>query len=250
MSSVIVFKEGGYRYLKAVFQYSSGVAAEPGFEIERARLYKPLPLAEGFAAVEAHLKALGRPSTAFAACELRSAQPFSEQGFHDFNREYVKTLARWGIYKDEVNPVARTNVCPEYDKPAQPSLYAFSYTVPAASAKRGSFIIAGGGDRRGGTGSPAELIVRYGETTPDAMREKVRYVVAEMERRLAALGFSWKDALSTQAYSVQDIGALVGPEIAARGAAGGGLSWHFARPPVIGLEYEMDVRGAARELVI
>jgi len=49
---------------------------------------------------------------------------------------------------------------------------------------------------------------------------------------------------------VQDIGALIGPEITARGAAQGGLSWHFARPPVIGLEYEMDVRGAAREIVV
>ena len=250
MSDVVVFREGGYRYIKAVFQYSSGVAAEAGFEIERARLLKPLPLAEGFAAAEAHLKGLGRPSTAFAACELRSAVPFTEQGFHDFNREYVKTLARWGIYKDEVNPVARTNVCPEYDKPAGSSLYAFSYTVPAPNATRGGFIIAGGGEMRGGAGSLPERIVRYAETSPEAMRDKVRYVVAEMERRLAALGFSWKDAVSTQAYSVQDIGALAGPEIAARGAAAGGLSWHFARPPVIGLEYEMDVRGAARELVM
>jgi len=49
---------------------------------------------------------------------------------------------------------------------------------------------------------------------------------------------------------VQDIGPFVGPEIAARGAAAGGLSWHFARPPVIGLEYEMDVRGTAREIVV
>ena len=250
MSDVIVFREGGYRYIKAVFQYSSGVAAEPGFEIERARLAQPLPLAAGFAAVEAHIKALGRPSTAFAACELRSAAPFSEQGFRDFNREYVQTLARWGIYKDEINPVARTNVCPEYDPPPEPALYAFSYTVPAPNAKRGSFIIAGGGEARDGAGSFAERIVRSGETSPAAMREKVHFVVAEMERRLAALGFSWKDAVSTQAYTVQDIGALVGPEIAARGAAAGGLAWHFARPPVTGLEYEMDVRGAARELVI
>lgn len=250
MSDVVVFKEGGYRYIKAVFQYSSGVAAESGFEIERARFAKPLRLAEGFAAVEAHLGRLGRPSTAFAACELRSAAPFTEQGFRDFNREYVKTLARWGIFKDEINPVARTNVCPEYDKPAEPSLYAFSYSVPAPNAKRGSFIIAGGGEMRGGGGTLSERIVRYGETSGEAMREKLRYVFAEMERRLAALGFSWKDALSTQAYSVQNIGALVGPEIAARGAAAGGLAWHFARPPVIGLEYEMDVRGAARELVI
>jgi hypothetical protein len=41
MSDVVVFREGGYRYIKAVFQYSSGVAAEPGFEIERARLAAP-----------------------------------------------------------------------------------------------------------------------------------------------------------------------------------------------------------------
>jgi hypothetical protein len=234
MSEVLVFRQGGYRYIKAVFQYSSGVAAEPGFALERARLARPLPLAAGFAAVEAHLQALGRPSTAFAACELRSAAPFSEQGFRDFNRAYVQTLERWGIYR----------------APAEPALYAFSYTVPAPNAQRGSFIIAGGGEARDGAGTFAERTVRRGETSPEAMREKVRFVLAEMEQRLAALGFSWKDALSTQAYTVQDIGALVGAEIAARGAAAGGLSWHFARPPVLGLEFEMDVRGAARELLI
>ena len=58
MSTVVVFREGGYRYIKAVFQYSSGVAAEPGFEIERARLRKPLALAEGFGAIETYLKGL------------------------------------------------------------------------------------------------------------------------------------------------------------------------------------------------
>ena len=51
MSDVVVFREGGYRFFKAVFQYSSGVAAEHGFEIERVRLLKPLPLAEGFAEI-------------------------------------------------------------------------------------------------------------------------------------------------------------------------------------------------------
>jgi len=250
MSEAVVFKQGGYRYLKAVFQYSSGVAAEPGFAIERARLARPLPLAAGFAAVEAHLRARGRPSTAFAACELRSPAPFSEQGFRDFNREYVQTLARWGIYRDEINPVARTNVCPVYNPPVEPVLYAFSYTVPAPEAARGSFIIAGGGEVRGGAGSFAERTVRHGETTPEAMQDKVRFVLAEMEQRLSALGFSWNDALSTQAYTVRDIGAMVGAEIAPRGAAAGGLTWHFARPPVLGLEYEMDVRGAAREIVL
>lgn len=251
MSEVVAFQPGGYRYLRAGFQFSSGVAAEPGFEIERARLLAPLPLADGFAAVEAHLRALGRPSTAFAACELRSAEPFSEQGFQEFNRVYVRTLERWGIYADERNPVARTNVCPEHGKPGAPVLYAFSYTVPAKAAKRGSFIIAGGAEVRGGAAgsSYAERTVRSGETSPEAVREKVEFVAALMESRLAALGFSWKDAIQTQAYTVHDIGPLVG-ELAARGACPGGLNWIYARPPVSGLEFEMDVRGAAREITL
>ena len=82
------------------------------------------------------------------------------------------------------------------------------------------------------------------------MRGKMRYVIAEMESRLKALGFSWQDAVTTQAYTVQDIGPLIGEEIAKKGIAPGGLAWHFSRPPVIGLEYEMDVRGAAREIVV
>jgi len=246
---VLVFKEGGYRYIRAGFQFSSGVAAEAGFEIERARLARPLPLAAGFAAVEAHLGALGRPSTAFAACELRSAEPFTEQGFEAFNREYVKTLARWGIYRNEVNPVARTNVCPRYDQPREPVLYAFSYTVPTQS-RRGSFIVAGGAEVRGGPEGYAARTVRYGETSAGALQDKVRFVADLMGERLKALGFSWQDAISTQAYTVHDIGALIGPQFAARGAMAGGLSWHLAKPPVVGLEFEMDVRGAAREIVL
>jgi hypothetical protein len=249
-ASCTVFAKGGYRYIPAVFQYSSGVAAEAGFEIERARLARPLPLADGFALVERHLSGLGRPVTAFAACELRSPAPFSEAEFEEFNREYVKTLARWGIYADERNPVARTNVCPVYGRPVEPVLYAFSYTVPASGLRRGGFMLAGGGEVREGGGTYRCRTVRYGETTPDALLEKVRHVVVEMERRLTALGFSWQDAVGTQAYTVQDIGALIGPEFAAHGLAAGGLSWHFARPPVEGLEFEMDVRGAAREILV
>lgn len=249
MTDIVKFEAGGYRYIKAVFQYSGGVAAEPGYEIERARLLKPLPLAEGFAVIERHLQALGRPTTAFCACELRSPAPFTEQGFIEFNRQYVKTLERWGLYRDGANPVARTNVCPEYDKPASPSLYAFSYTVPARSA-RGSFIVAGGGEAQEGGPDYRSSVVRLGDTSLEGLREKMRYVVAEMAARLAALGFSWRDALSTQAYTVQDIGPLVGEELVKRGVTPHGLEWHYCRPPVVNLEYEMDVRGAAREIVV
>ena len=71
-----------------------------------------------------------------------------------------------------------------------------------------------------------------------------------LQRRLALLGVSWRDAVRTQAYTVQNIGHLVGETMAARGACAGGLVWHYARPPVIGLEYEMDVRGVRTELRI
>jgi hypothetical protein len=35
-----------------------------------------------------------------------------------------------------------------------------------------------------------------------------------------------------------------------RGSARSGLTWHYARPPVIDLEYEMDCRRVRREIVI
>lgn len=254
MSQIAVFEPGGYRYIAGVFQYSSGVAAEPGYEIRRARFVKPLPLQDAFGAVEAHLSALGRPVTAFAACELRSPAPFTEQGFHDFNMAYVVHLERWGIYQGGAqprNPVARTNVCPLYDPPAEALMYAFSYTVPVSSggrnASRRTFVLAGGGESRLDGKSHQDRIVRLRDTSPEGLREKVATVIAEMERRLGLLGFAWQDALCTQAFSVQNIGHLVGEMLAARGACSGGLVWHYARPPVVDLEYEMDVRAVAIE---
>ena len=257
MSTVQDFAAGGYRFIPAVFQYSSGVAAQPGYQIERARFASPLPLAQGFTAVEAYLQEIGRPPSAFAACELRTPAPFTEQGFRDFNEAYVVTLQRWGIYTDAdrpINPVARTNVCPMYKPPAEAMLHAFSYTVPVRpGAARGAlhtFVVAGGGESLGRGGSFRERIVRADDTSPEGMREKVNAVAAEMERRLALLGFGWSDALSTQAYTVQNIGHLVGEALAARGACEGGLGWTYARPPLVGLEFEMDVRRVARDIVL
>lgn len=249
MAEVVMFEPGGYRYIKGVFQYSGGVAAENGYAIVRARLARPLPLAEGFSTIEAYLQSVGRTTTAFCACELRTPEPFTEQEFVAFNRQYVETLERWGIYRDGMNPVARTNVCPEFDKPSVPSLYAFSYTVPRESV-RGSFIISGSAEAREGGVSYGDSIVLRGDVSAGALREKVRFVVAEMEARLTALGFEWQDAVSTQAYSVHDIGPIVRDEIFAKGAAPGGLERHFSRPPVVDLEYEMDVRGADTETLI
>lgn len=250
MSEVITFPSGGYRYIEGVFQYSAGVAAEPGFEIERARFQRPVSLAEGFHAVAAHLADMARPLAAFCACELRSPAPFTEEGFLAFNRVYVGTLEQWGIYRDGANPVARSNVCPEIDPPEVPSFYAFAYTVPARSGARPSFHIAGSGEAPEGKGNYQDYIIRRGDTSAGGLREKARYVLGEMERRMQALGFGWAHVTGTQLYTVHDVHLILADEIVRRGAAPGGLTWHFARPPVVGLDFEMDVRGVAREIVL
>jgi hypothetical protein len=62
----------GYRYIPGPFQYSGGVAAAPGFAIERVRFANPVPLAEAFRRIEAFLRNAALPLTTFCACELRS----------------------------------------------------------------------------------------------------------------------------------------------------------------------------------
>src|SRR5580658_5723444 len=97
MADVQEFRPGGYRFIKAVFQYSGGVAAMPGYRIRRIRFAWPLPLASGFAQIEQILQTASRPLTAFCQCELRSPAPFTEQGFQAFNEIYAGTPKRWGI---------------------------------------------------------------------------------------------------------------------------------------------------------
>ncbi len=249
MADAVDFAAGGYRFLPSVFQYSGGAVALPGHAVERVRFRVPVPLEEGFARIERIIGAAGRPLTSFCACELRSPAPFTEQGFRAFNEVYVVTLEKWGLFDGKVNPVARSNVCPELDPPAEPSFHAFSFTV-AAGEGAPSFVIAGGAEAREGGASYGDRTVRRGEVSPDAMREKARYVLGEMERRLAALGVGWADTTATQVYTVQDLHPFLAEEIVRRGAARSGLTWHYARPPVRGLEFEMDCRGVARERVV
>ena len=71
-----------------------------------------------------------------------------------------------------------------------------------------------------------------------------------MEKRMAALGFTWADTTASQVYTVYDFHHIVAQEIAARGAMNAGLTWQFCRPPVDVLDYEMDVRGVRTEIVI
>lgn len=249
MSNVQNFAPGGYRFIPAVFQYSSGVAAEPGYAIRRVVFHEPVPLVQAFAAAERIMQAAGSPVTSFCACELRSPAPFTEAGFKAFNLIYVGTLTTWGIYDGRTNPVARSNVCPKVAPPGEPSMHAFSFTVKDAGAPP-TFVIAGSGEARDGPGSYFERTIRRGDTSPDAMREKARYVLGEMERRMSLFGSTWADTSGVQLYTVQNVHHLMEDEIVRRGATRHGLTWHFCRPPVVDLEYEMDCRRVASEQVV
>jgi hypothetical protein len=240
---------GDYAYVPGVFQYSAGVRALPGYRIERVRFARLLPLRDGFARIAALLGAAGRPLTAFCACELRSPAPFTEAGFHAFNQDYAAVLRDWGLLATGANPVARSNVCPEIDPPGEPSFHAFCYTVPDGDAAP-SFVVAGSGEVLEGKATYHEHVVAPGDTSVDGMRAKARFVLGEMERRMAAVGADWSRATGVQVYTVFDIHPFLADEIVRRGAAMHGVTWQFARPPIVGLDFEMDCRGVMTERVV
>jgi hypothetical protein len=244
MSTRSEFPDGGFAFLRGVFPYSQGVVALDGFAIERARFAAPMPLAEGFRFIAAYLARLGRPRTAFCACELRSPKPFTFEGFAEFNRGYVAVLEEWGLFRDGVNPVARSNVAPVIDPPQAPCFHAFSYTVARADASS-TFVVAGSGEWPEGGKFPDDIAAR-GDPSEAGMRAKAALVLDTMERRMRGLGgFTWKNASAVQVYSAY---ALPVEDIVRR--AGPGLQWNYCRPPIEGLDFEMDVRGLSTELVL
>jgi hypothetical protein len=243
-------RAAGYRFLPGIAAFSSGVAALPGFEIVHARMAVPLPWREGFARIDRHLNDLGRPRTALCGIMLRSPAPYTFDGFDGFNQGYRALLADWGILLDGDNPIPRTNVAPVVDAPREPSLYAFDYTV-AGTTPSPTFVVAGAGELRE-RARGADGIVRRGETSPEAMREKARFVLEIMQARLRALDGAWDRVTVIDVYTAHPIHGIVEEEIlrAAGPAAVHGVHWYPSRPPLQGLEFEMDLRGVARELVL
>lgn len=250
MTQALVFDAGNYRYVPSgVMQYSGGVAAQDGYTIRRVVFSKPLPVAAGFDRIAAFLREHGLPTTALCACELRSPAPVSESGFSEFNEFYVNTLADWGIVEGQNNPVARSNVAPRVNPPAEPSFYAFSYVSPAAQAEN-TFVIAGSSEVPEGKGNYKDHLVSYQDISPAGILNKARWVLAEMERRMSVLGYGWNDCTASQLYMVHDPHPFIEEEFARRGAMNFGLNWHLVHPPVIDMEFEMDCRRVLIERVL
>lgn len=227
----------GYRYLPGGRAYSAGVAAEPGFEIVHARFQRMPELAAGFGAIEGYLDRIGRSREALCAMDLRSPRPMSLAEFREFNEEYRAVLEGWGLLDEGWNPVARTNVAPVTRAPDSAVVHGFSYVIPAVDPPP-TFVVSGGGEREESRGS---AIVRQGETTADALAEKIHFVRGLMKRRLEALGVEWEQSTSTNVYTAH-------PPAAAELLGEHPLTWHYARPPLTEIEFEMDVRAYRVEL--
>jgi hypothetical protein len=247
--TLIDHPEGHYRFLPGIAPYSGGVASAPGHEVVHVTLHRPLPYRRGFDVIERHLASGGRPRAALCGVELRSPQPFTFDGFAGFNAGYARLLEGWGLFVGGVNPVARTNVAPEVDPPAEPVLYGFSYTRPCDPSLPPTFVVAGAGELPEGVLSP-EAIVRGGETSAEAIAAKADFVLDLMGARLHGLGAGWPEVTAIDVYTVHPIDRLL-PEVMLRRvgpAAAHGVRWFYSRPPIVGIEFEMDVRGVRAEV--
>jgi hypothetical protein len=233
--------QGGFRFLPGSPVFAGGAVAEPGFAIVHALLSRWTPLEQGYALVERHLEAQGRPLQALCGMQLRLPRQLSPDQFTEFNAPYVEQLRRWGVVEGNRNPVSRTNVSPAAGAPAVASLHAFSYTVPYAGTMK-TFTMSGMVERA------PDGVVAEGDVTTEGMQRKLAYVLGAVTDRIAELGFGWPDATHVEIYAAHEIpGALAALAARSTGTVAHGLRWHFGRPPVVGLELELEGRAVLRE---
>ena len=228
------FAPGSYRFLVATGSpFSSGIVADPGFDLVRAVFARPLPLGNGLDAARRHVEAAGRPATALAAFELRIPEPLDRADFDAFNAPYMERMADLGLTSGTELVTARTNVAPTVQGITEPALYAFTYTVPRGVRSGPAFRMSGATESRL-VGSAAD---------------RLRSILEVLDGRMAELGVSWDDATAVNFY-----GALSAPlgEVAAGFGSGAlrGLTWFPSLPPIRDFEFEIDVRGVGTEIVL
>ena len=152
---------------------------------------------------------------------------------------------------DGLNPVARTNVAPAASSIAEPSIYGFYYTVPAAGVARPAFVLAGVAEVLSREGGKRE-VVAAGDVSLGGLRRKNAGILEILDGLFHEMKLEWSEASAVNLYTVHDLHPLFATDLlpALGVAANRGLRWHYARPPVIGLEMEIDCYAAREELVL
>ncbi|WP_332773338.1 2-amino-5-chloromuconate deaminase CnbZ [Phenylobacterium sp.] len=244
----IINSSGGYAYGPGSSFASTGVVALPGVTMVRAVFDQPLPLSEGFRAIERHLAREERPLAALCGVELRMTEVLGLEPFQAFNRAYLAQLGAWGVLIDGACPLARTNVVPRPGSLASDAVSAFSYTTPTRGSAP-AFVFSGLPELPEGSTYPRDT-VRRGEDSADALLEKTICAVDGVLGRARALGATWDAAASVHLYSRQPLGQVLRRDVLARLGIvpAQGIIWHDTAPPVVELELEVDIRRYAREL--
>ena len=98
---------------------------------------------------------------------------------------------------------------------------------------------------KAGSRQTASVLVPTGHMTP--ARQRRRWPWGWMILGLLGIALA---VLGVQAYTVHDFHPVFAEELVRHGATHHGLTWHYARPPVVDLEFEMDCRYVLREAVI
>ena len=241
---------GGYEFIPGPPFASNGVIAGPGMTIQRGVFAEPILLPEGFEAVRRHLDREGRPLEALCGFDLRLPAARTLEDFLAFNGEYLAQLDAWELLRDGSSPLARTNVAPVSGAPSRPAVLAFSYTVDSRSAVD-TFVVSGVAEVPDEATGPQD-VVRLGETSADALLEKLRFVVGVVADRVGALGAQWKNTVAVHLYTAHDLAfSLVREVLSERGIVPvQGITWHDAAPPLDLLELEVDVRRYGREITV
>jgi len=244
----------GYDYLPGPAQYSAAVRARQGYELVRIRLVSPVVHELAFEVIANHLDGLGLPRAALAAVELRSPEPFTDEGFAAYNDRYRTALDQLGIDVSAGNPIARSNLCPVHNAPTDVAVHAFTYAAPVTDeslslvALDRTFVISGSAEvPEGGDDYTARIIAR-GDVSSEGLERKVRWVVTEMGRRLGEVGANWDEVTGVHVYSAREVGDLIASQVQAPTQKA--VSWYACTPPIVELEFEMDCRRVGTERVL
>jgi hypothetical protein len=240
---------GNYTFIRGIGPFSAAALARPGYAIMHASFKPFAPLATGYDRIEQYLEKLKRPISALNGIQLRIPRPLSREGFDEFNRPYIEKLRAWGLEVEGANPVTRTNVALDGNPIAEPMIASFFYTVPSAGAAP-TWVVSGVPEIASRDG--AIRIVAPNNVTPDGLRQKTQCILEVIARHLAELHASWAQATTLNLYAVHDLHPLITTTILpAIGAASRvGITWHHARPPVNGLEMEIDAWAVEREEIL
>src|SRR5262249_31477823 len=160
---------------------------------------------------------------------------------------YLDRLKKWGLEVAGANPVIRTNVALEANMVSEPMLAGFYYTT-RSTAQGETFALSGVPEiatREGGV-----QIVARGDTSPNGMSQKLQCIMQTLGAHLSEMKLKWETATAVNIYTVFDVHPLLaGQLLPSVGAAShAGITWHYARPPVSGLDLEIDVRAVKMEL--